>query len=161
MRDPGEFEETLYTGDTEAVYRTLLEEKHEHQRLLLKFWDIWSKEYLPPIAARSKWKKPAEKLQRGDLVFVCDTTGWRRGRIIDTLLDPETDQVREALVQTSRGVYRRPATRIAKINVDQPAEEGTTADTNGPPESEGVNASRPVTRSQTVKKLPQQPTNSI
>lgn len=101
--------------DCQRVYDQLLEEREEHRQLLQMFWDRWSKEYLPLIAARKKWKWRTEPLAVGDLVFIVEPSGWVRGVIKETAIDPETNQVREAMVQTANKVYRRPATKIAKI----------------------------------------------
>lgn len=115
--DPGD-EDEEDPETTEVIYERLLAEQSDHKRLLSHFWDRWAKEYLPLIAARSKWNKTTEPLQVGDLVFVCDANGWRRGMIEETFIDPETEQVREVTVRTPQKLYRRTATKIAKIKVD-------------------------------------------
>lgn len=144
--EPGEVEDVDETEDYLSVYRRLLLEEHEHRQLLRQYWDRWSKEYLPLIAARPKWKRKTAPLQEGDLVFICDPTGWVRGIITETLTDPETDQVREAMIKTTRGLYRRPATKIAKILVERDTmmDADDTMDVDGAPEeSEPENAMEP------------------
>lgn len=120
-------EEPQITDWTTVTYDHLLNTYHENQDILQKFWDRWTKEYLPTIATRTKWNKRTEPLRKGDLVFICEPTGWIRGTIEETLPDPETNQVREATIRTSLRTYRRPATRIAKIKLVKPTIMDTDA----------------------------------
>lgn len=117
-----------FLDETEQTYSRLLQDREEQQRLIREFWDRWSKEYLPLIAARTKWKHPSTPLKTGDLVFICEPNGWIRGVVEDTLEDPETQQVREVSIRTRNKTYRRPTTKVAKIwteQRDRDAEEPT------------------------------------
>lgn len=89
----------------------------EQQTTLRQFWKKWIAEYLPSIAVRPKWNLPIAKINVGDLVFVCDSEDWRRGRVEETFVDPESDQVRQVVVRTSKGKYKRPTTKIALIPI--------------------------------------------
>lgn len=95
----------------------LLERRGENQELLGKLWRRWCHEYLPTIAVRSKWRKQTEPLAIDDLVFFAHETGWRRGRVLDIFTDAETQQVREVVISTPHKTYRRPATKVAKIQI--------------------------------------------
>lgn len=55
---------------------------HAWEEMMGHFWERWRNEYLPTIAARSKWHKPTASLVVGDLVFVCDDSyrSWIRNR---------------------------------------------------------------------------------
>ncbi|XP_055604612.1 uncharacterized protein LOC129752852 [Uranotaenia lowii] len=83
------------------------------------FWSRWIKEYLPTIARRTKWFDSVKPLEAGDLVILVNKNhrnGWERGRLLEVY--PGTDgQVRQALVQTSNGIIRRPATSLALLDV--------------------------------------------
>lgn len=102
---------------SQRIYQDLLVQRHEHQEALHHFWERWQKEYLPLIAARKKWTRKTEPLKKGDLVFICDPTGWLRGVVEEALMDPETEQVREVIVRCVNRNYRRPATKVAKIKI--------------------------------------------
>lgn len=145
---PGNAEiETL--EDTDTVYNRLLLDRAEQGRLLAHFWKRWSEEYLPLIAIRQKWKRKTEKLEVGDLVFICERAGWIRGVVEDVTIDPWTDQVREAEVRTARRTYRRPALNIAKIRISGCS---TNNDAEIPtPESTSEQITGPMTRARKRK----------
>lgn len=96
-------------------FQLILEERNRNGKLLQGFWRRWTKEYLPLIAVRTKWQHPTTPLKVGDLVFICESAGWIRGVIHEVFMDPETQQVREAIVSSTTRSYRRPTTSIAKI----------------------------------------------
>lgn len=89
------------------------------QVMLDRFWNRWLREYLPVIARQPKWFKKVIPINVGDLVIVVNEgtrNSWTRGRIIQVY--PGRDgQVRRADIQTAAGVMRRPATKIAVLDV--------------------------------------------
>lgn len=95
----------------------MLADREEQVKLLRGFWDRWSREYLPLIATRKKWSRKTEPLRKDDLVFLCEPTGWVRGRVKEVFMDPETQQTREAVVISGSREYRRPTSRLAKIKI--------------------------------------------
>lgn len=139
---------SLNNDEPEPTDTTDLFEKYsENKNLLKRFWDRWSVEYLPLIAARSKWRKQVEPLQPGDLVLMRHELGWCRGIIKEVYPDPESGQVREVTVHTPRRTYRRPTTAVAKIRILKnstaaPDDQEVAADP--PPKQDG-----PMTRSRT------------
>lgn len=144
--------------DPELTYERILQQDHEHKQLISMFWNRWAKEYLPLIAARKKWIRRTEPLAVNDLVFICEPTGWVRGIIEEVFYDPETDQVREVIVRTSKRSYRRAATNVAKINTAIPTSTPGREDVDKTPEDSEQdsivlpNVKGPQTRSRTKNK---------
>lgn len=55
----------------------------------------------------------------GDLVFIVDgqhRNGWVRGQV-ESVFSGKDNRIRQALVRTAHGVYRRPVTKLAVIEV--------------------------------------------
>ncbi|XP_058446466.1 uncharacterized protein LOC131427358 [Malaya genurostris] len=100
------------------------------QNLLGQFWTRWVMEYLPTLTRRTKWFKDTKQIEVGDLVIIVDEkirNSWKRGRVVKTLHGRD-NRVRQAYVQTSSGVIRRPVTRLAVLDVldSGKAEENST-----------------------------------
>ncbi|XP_036340426.1 uncharacterized protein LOC118749754 [Rhagoletis pomonella] len=92
------------------------------QNLKDRLWKRWTTEYLPQLICRSKWREKAFPLQLNDLVLICEPSlprsHWQKGRV--TKVFPTNDgQVRVADVKTSSGLLRRPATRLARLIVEE------------------------------------------
>lgn len=87
-----------------------------------KCWRRFVSEYVPTLLLRSKWHKQVKPLQVNDLVIICDKNlprcNWPRGRIIETKIGKD-GQVRRAKVETSTGIYERPATKLALLNCEK------------------------------------------
>ena len=85
------------------------------------FWKRWIMEYLPTLTRRSKWCQRVKPLAVGDLVLICDVNSprhhWTRGRIV-RLYAGSDGVCRKAEVSTAKGVIRRPASRLAVLDVD-------------------------------------------
>lgn len=83
---------------------------------------LWIGEFLPSIILRSKWIEKAKPLAIGDLVLIVDPAlarpKWRRGRVIELFLSSD-GQVRSASVKTSNGILRRPAVKLAVLDVGE------------------------------------------
>ncbi|XP_062708969.1 uncharacterized protein LOC134288366 [Aedes albopictus] len=83
------------------------------------FWRRWVKEYAPTIARRTKSFAEVRDLKVGDLVLIIGGTArnqWIRGRVEKTV--PGRDgRVRQALVRTASGVFRRPAVKLALLDI--------------------------------------------
>lgn len=104
------------------------------QQLKQTFWRRWLLEYLPTLTRRTKWHNRVNPIQVGDVVIICDINenlrDWRRGIVLETF--PASDgQVRSALIKTSTGNLRRPASKLAVLDVsgdpqlaDTPSDHG-------------------------------------
>lgn len=90
------------------------------QRYAEHFWSRWVQEYLPSLTRRSKWFTAVKPIEEGDIVIITDPNSprnlWPKGRIIATKLSRD-GQVRSATVQTSSGIYDRPAVKLAVLEV--------------------------------------------
>lgn len=88
-------------------------------RLADQFWARWVKEYLPNLLPRGP-SRESNNLKIGDIVLICDGNlprgVWPRGRVVQVF--PGKDGiVRVADVRTSAGVLRRPARKLAKLDL--------------------------------------------
>lgn len=90
------------------------------QQLKQTFWKRWIQEYLPELTRRTKWHVPVKPIQIGDVVIICDdneTRGqWKRG-IVEEVRIAADGQVRSAVVRTTTGKLRRPASKLAVLDV--------------------------------------------
>ncbi|XP_062557339.1 uncharacterized protein LOC134222212 [Armigeres subalbatus] len=90
------------------------------QRQLDKFWERFLVEYLPVIRRQPKWFSETRSLRVGDLVLVVDAgkrSEWVRGKVLQ-VFEGADGRVRQAAIQTRQGVFRRPTTRLAVLDVD-------------------------------------------
>uniref|UniRef100_A0A5S6Q6S1 Integrase catalytic domain-containing protein n=1 Tax=Trichuris muris TaxID=70415 RepID=A0A5S6Q6S1_TRIMR len=82
------------------------------------FWRRWMREYLPFIASLRKCQRSKEKFDEGDVVLIVDINNpggvWPMGKIIKTFPGPD-GLVRVVDVQCSRGILRRPLSRLIKL----------------------------------------------
>ena len=85
-------------------------------------WKRWTREYLPTLTSRSKWRQDTRNLQVGDLLLMADsnlTRGlWPLTRVIQVF--PGRDgRVRSAVLKTASGkTYTRPAVKICFLEDD-------------------------------------------
>ncbi|XP_055645430.1 uncharacterized protein LOC129781951 [Toxorhynchites rutilus septentrionalis] len=84
-----------------------------------ELWKRWLKEYLPSLNARTKWMEETTPLAPGDLVFIVDDSnrnGWIRGEIQE-VVEGRDGRIRQAKVRTANGIFRRPVSRLARIEI--------------------------------------------
>lgn len=102
----------------ESVYalnasRNLIQQRVSH------FWRRWVLEYLPTLTRRTRWFGETKPIKNGDLVVVIDDSkrnDWVRGRIVEVTAGRD-GIIRQALVQTSGGLFRRPVAKLAVLDV--------------------------------------------
>ncbi|XP_036148474.1 uncharacterized protein LOC118647529 [Monomorium pharaonis] len=85
------------------------------------FWKRWSNDYLNELQQRTKWKTGGSSLKPGQLVIVREDATpplcWPLARVKET--HPSSDGVvRSATIQTSKGLCKRPATRLCPLPFD-------------------------------------------
>ncbi|XP_058456653.1 uncharacterized protein LOC131434039 [Malaya genurostris] len=91
------------------------------QRNLDCFWTRWIREYLPTLTKRTKWFDEVRPVQPGDLVVIIDEArrnSWIRGRVLEAIASSD-GRVRQVLVQTSSGIFRRPVSKLAVLDVGE------------------------------------------
>ncbi|XP_038105324.1 uncharacterized protein LOC119765476 [Culex quinquefasciatus] len=91
------------------------------RQLVDQFWRRWINEYLPTIAKRTKWHSEAENIQVDDLVLIVNEgqrNGWTRGRVL-TVIPGRDGRIRQATIQTSAGILRRPVSKLAVLQVQR------------------------------------------
>ncbi|XP_058816165.1 uncharacterized protein LOC131679452 [Topomyia yanbarensis] len=90
------------------------------QILANMFWKRWVSDYLPEITRRTKWFMPVKPIVAGDIVLIVDPkmprNCWPKGTVISTIISRD-DQVRSATVRTATGIYERPASKLAVLDV--------------------------------------------
>lgn len=118
MSSSGANTESRIPADEEINLRVNWKLMH---KLLNQFWKRWIQGYLPTIARRTKWFSDVRPLQVDDQVVIVDEAvrnGWLRGRVVKTY--PANDgQVRKVDVETSSGLFQRPAIKVALLDVLQ------------------------------------------
>jgi hypothetical protein len=96
------------------------------QRMADNFWIRWRKEYLPILTRRTKWIQCGVEIKVGDVVVIIEDNAvrgsWPLGRVIRTY--PGTDsRVRVVDVKTSTGTYKRPVSKICRLDVQKCEDE--------------------------------------
>jgi len=104
------------------------------QELSERFWRRWLIEYVPALTERSKWTKEERNLAVGDLVLLVDPSSprghWPTGRVSALLparerRDKRKEVVREVMVRTASGEYRRPVVKLCLLRKTEEAEAPT------------------------------------
>lgn len=90
------------------------------QKFADQFWRRWVKEYAPDLLRRGKWHNKQQPASVGDIVVVVDENiprnTWPKGIIIETTTAKD-GQVRKVKVKTSSGVFERPISKVAILDV--------------------------------------------
>ncbi|XP_067215691.1 uncharacterized protein [Linepithema humile] len=92
------------------------------EKIRQQFWKRWSVEYLHQMQQRNKWKRDeGPPIQVGQLVVVKEDglppQSWLVGRIME--VHPGADNVvRAASVKTTRGTFKRPASKLCVLPLE-------------------------------------------
>ena len=97
---------------------SLLRRWHLVQSMIRHFWTRWSSEYVCSLRKYVKWRNPQKNITVGDIVVLQEDnlipTKWPLARIVN--VHPGADEiVRVVSVKTSRGIYKRPVTKVALL----------------------------------------------
>ena len=111
---------SLACSTTDQKDLNLMTKWRAAQRLTDIFWKRWTKEYLPTLTNRSKWHEETQPIKIGDIVLIVDPNGqrntWPKGKIVEIYAD-KVGNIRVADVQTVTGIYRRPVSKLAVLDV--------------------------------------------
>ena len=105
--------------------RDITSRKHWRQVQALRtiFWSRWTKEYLPSLTKRARWRNNIPNYNVGELVLVQDDDlkrgKWPLGRIVK-VKPGQDDVVRVVTVRTKTGTYTRPVTKLLRLENDHP-----------------------------------------
>lgn len=93
------------------------------QEMADHFWRKWTRQYLPRLATRTKWRQDGVNLKEGSIVIVTDETHprnvWVRGRVESVVCGPD-GRVRAATVKTKLGTLRRPVRKLIAVPTSRP-----------------------------------------
>ncbi|XP_058816669.1 uncharacterized protein LOC131679942 [Topomyia yanbarensis] len=103
------------------VGQALRDSYKRSQQLADNMWRRWIKEYIPSINQRNKWFGESKALQKGDLVYVVEGERrkvWIRG-IVEELIVSSDGRVRQAMVRTNGGLFRRATANLAVLEINE------------------------------------------
>ena len=119
----GESLTALPERDVQDVNLNRLDRWQITERMRQQFWRRFQREYVTQLQARNKWKTaPERSLTPGCLVLLVDEQTppmtWPMGGVLE--VHPGSDGlVRVATVRTSKGVYKRAASKLSILPLDQ------------------------------------------
>ncbi|XP_068674720.1 uncharacterized protein [Montipora foliosa] len=83
------------------------------------FWKRWTREYLPMLQERMKWRSFRRNLSVGDIVLVVDDSSprclWPLRRVLEVFPNKHDGCVRVARVKTKSGSLLRPITKLCLL----------------------------------------------
>ena len=83
------------------------------------FWKRWTREYLPLLQERMKWRSFRRNLTVGDIVLVVDDSSprclWPLGRVLEVFPNKHDGCVRVARVKTKSGPLLRPINKLCLL----------------------------------------------
>jgi len=93
--------------------------KHINIHLLAdRFWERWTKEYLPTLQERQKWLRPQPNFEVGNLVLTADRNTpreqWPKALVEQTFPDSE-GLVHQVVIRAADGVHRRDARKLCLL----------------------------------------------
>lgn len=108
-------------GDIDPKELCSKQQLRVHQQLMRCFWKRWVHAYLPELTRRAKHYRDVAPIRVGALVLICDSNQsrgqWLRGRV-EKVVTGKDGRARTAEVRTSKGVLRRPLTKLAILDVE-------------------------------------------
>lgn len=93
------------------------------------FWKRWIREYLPMLTKRIKLFGDVKPVAVGDQVHIVDETqrnGWIRGWVKEVVM-AQDGRIRQAVVQTAKGMLRRPVAKLDMLEIELGDKTGPVA----------------------------------
>lgn len=158
---PNHFIRGLPAGEREEAHapassaEALRDNFKRSQQLADMLWQRWLKEYVPTVNQRTKWQADRDPVEEGELVYLVDGNNrrtWIRG-IVEKVIRGADGRVRQAMVRTSKGVYRRPVAKLAVLECRSKSGQNPGP---GPELREGELLAPPI--GDTAKRTPTNPT---
>lgn len=101
--------------DLSAIPLNRLSRWQKVQKLQQEFWSRWSKEYLPELQERTKWKINASNIKIGTLVLMKEDNipsfKWPLGRVIEVHAGSD-EVVRVVTLKTATGTFKRAVQKV-------------------------------------------------
>lgn len=98
----------------------------ERQKMMEHFWTRWTNEYLTTLQERKKWRREKENVKLGQLVLIRDENlppaHWKLARIVD-LLPGKDGLVRNVVVKTQNGAFKRPIQKLSILPIEPTQDE--------------------------------------
>ncbi|XP_058817874.1 uncharacterized protein LOC131681180 [Topomyia yanbarensis] len=113
---PGEHPMGIRSTDPASALR---DDYKRSQLLADVLWQRWLKEYIPGVNRRPKWHEERQPIEVGELVYIVDggkRRAWTRG-IVDKVMRGKDGRIRQAMVRTASGVFRRPVAKLAALEL--------------------------------------------
>ena len=115
----GARQESVFTGLEKASFDPE-EALTEREGVIQSFWTAYVRECVPALNIRTKWYNKTTPLSIGSLVYFAENDykdGWKRGVVEEIFRDPESGQVRRAVVRTANGKkFSRGVVNLAQIS---------------------------------------------
>ena len=108
----------LPTADLTNVKSNRLTRWQQYQQQLQLFWKSWSADYLNDLQQRQRWQRSTPNLRPKDVVLLKDDNTaplqWPTAVIMDTFPGPDGN-IRVVTVKTSKGIFKRPISKICPL----------------------------------------------
>ncbi|XP_044761992.1 uncharacterized protein LOC123319195 [Coccinella septempunctata] len=112
---------TNYSTAFESENGNLRGQWRRAQELRNSLWKRWTREYLPTLTKRTKWRNDGRPMKLHDIVIVIDDTAprksWKLG-LIEKIFPGPDGKIRVVQVKTANGSYKRPVAKLCRLDIE-------------------------------------------